>query len=162
SQPSARPVTHPQDLGLAAQAEAIRTGQLDANELLDATFARIEDTDRALNSTPVVFVDEARKMLADAPNGPLHGVPVTITDMDALPRRAARNGTAFELIPAAPSGAFTRLRDAGAVIVGVANQHEAGMGTTGIASAYGVHHNPWNVDHCPGGSSGGSAAAVAA
>src|SRR5205085_10910124 len=118
--------------------------------------------DAVLNSTPVVFPDESRRMLAGAPDGPLHGVPLTMKDMYALPWRAARNGTPFELIPAAESGAFRRLRDAGAVIVGVANQHEAGMGTTGVVSAYGQHPNPWNVAHCPGGSSGGSAAPVAA
>ncbi|MEY2421305.1 MAG: aspartyl-tRNA(Asn)/glutamyl-tRNA(Gln) amidotransferase subunit [Acidimicrobiaceae bacterium] len=155
-------MTHPQDLGLRAQAAAIRSGELKAAELLDATLARLAERDRALNSTPVVFADEARQMLTDAPEGPLHGVPVTIKDMYALPWRGAHNGTPFELIPAAESGAFRRLRDAGAVIVGVANQHEAGMGTTGVVSAYGMHRNPWNVEHCPGGSSGGSAAAVAA
>ncbi|HEV3225233.1 MAG TPA: amidase [Acidimicrobiales bacterium] len=155
-------MSHPQDLGLVDQARAIRNGELDAGELLDATLDRLAGRDTALNTTPVVFADQARQMLAAAPDGPLRGVPLTIKDMYALPWRAAQNGTPFELIPAAESGAFTRLRDAGAVIVGVANQHEAGMGTTGVVSAYGVHRNPWNRDHCPGGSSGGSAAAVAA
>jgi len=153
---------HLPDLGLRAQAAAIRSGEIKAGELLDATLARLTDRDAALNSTPVVFADEAREMLAAAPDGPLHGVPVTIKDMYALPWRGAHNGTPFELIPAAASGGFRRLRDAGAVIVGVANQHEAGMGTTGTVSAYGVHPNPWNLEHCPGGSSGGSASAVAA
>jgi Asp-tRNA(Asn)/Glu-tRNA(Gln) amidotransferase A subunit family amidase len=155
-------VTHPQDLGLRAQADAIRSGEIKASELLDATLARLAERDAVLNSTPVVFADEASEMLANAPDGPLHGVPVTIKDMYALPWRGARNGTPFELIPAAASGGFRRIRDAGAVVVGVANQHEAGMGTTGTVSAYGVHPNPWRLEHCPGGSSGGSASAVAA
>ncbi|MEY2452410.1 MAG: aspartyl-tRNA(Asn)/glutamyl-tRNA(Gln) amidotransferase subunit [Acidimicrobiaceae bacterium] len=155
-------MTHPQDLGLRAQAAAIRTGELKSVELLDATLARLAERDGALNSTPVVCADEARQMLAAAPDGPLHGVPLTIKDMYALPWRGAYNGTPFELIPPSESGAFRRLRDAGAVIVGVANQHEAGMGTTGVVSAYGVHPNPWSLDRCPGGSSGGSASAVAA
>lgn len=155
-------MTHPQDLGLREQAAAIRSGEIKAGELLDATLSRLAERDRALNSTPVVFADEAREMMAAAPDGALHGVPVTIKDMYALPWRGARNGTPFELIPAAESGGYRRLRDAGAVIVGVANQHEAGMGTTGTVSAYGVHPNPWNLEHCPGGSSGGSASAVAA
>ena len=146
---------HPQDLGLRAQADAIANGGLDASALLDATMTRLRERDRALNSMPVVFDDEARRMLADAPPGPLHGVPLTIKDMYALPWRAARNGTPFELIPASESGAFRRLRDAGAVIVGVANQHEAGMGTTGAVSAYGAHGNPWRTGHC-GSDSGGS------
>jgi len=153
---------HPQDLGLLAQAEATRRGALDPADLLEETLARLRARDAALNSTPVIFEDEARRMLASAPHGPLHGLPLTIKDMYALPWRAARNGTPFDLLPACESGAFRRLRDAGAVIVGVANQHEAGMGTTGAVSAYGRHTNPWNVDHCPGGSSGGSASAVAA
>ena len=155
-------MTHPQDLGLTAQAEAIRTGDLDASELLDATLDRLRERDGALNSTPVVFEDDARRMLDAAPPGPLHGVPLTIKDMYALPWRAARNGTPLDLFPPTESGAYRRLRDAGAVIVGVANQHEAGMGTTGALSAYGAHGNPWQPDHCPGGSSGGSAAAVGA
>jgi Asp-tRNA(Asn)/Glu-tRNA(Gln) amidotransferase A subunit family amidase len=124
-------VTHPQDLGLRAQAAAIAAGELDPAELLDATLERIAEREPALNSTPVVFADEARRMLTEAPSGPLHGVPLTIKDMYALPWRAARNGTAFDLLPAAPSGAYERLRAAGAVIVGVANQHEAGMGSGG-------------------------------
>ena len=101
-------------------------------------------------------------MVRHAPDGPLRGVPVTVKDMFALPWRGARNGTAFEMIPACASKPFLALFKAGAVVVGVANQHELGMGSTGIASAYGRHGNPWNVDHCPGGSSGGSAAAVSA
>ncbi|MEY2452067.1 MAG: aspartyl-tRNA(Asn)/glutamyl-tRNA(Gln) amidotransferase subunit [Acidimicrobiaceae bacterium] len=153
---------HPQDLGVREQAAAIRSGELKATDLLDATLERLAERDAALNSTPVVCADEARQMLAEAPDGPLHGVPVTIKDMYALPWRGAHNGTPFELIPPSESGGYRRLRDAGAVIVGVANQHEAGMGTTGVVSAYGVHPNPWNLEHCPGGSSGGSASAVAA
>jgi aspartyl-tRNA(Asn)/glutamyl-tRNA(Gln) amidotransferase subunit A len=154
--------SHPQDLGLRAQVAAVQSGEIKAGELLEATLDRLVERDVVLNSTPVVFADESREMLAAAPEGPLHGVPVTIKDMYALPWRGARNGTPLELIPAAESGGYRRLRDAGAVIVGVANQHEAGMGTTGTVSAYGVHPNPWNLEHCPGGSSGGSASAVAA
>ena len=155
-------MSHPQDLGLGAQAEAIRRGELDAGELLEATLARIAARDGALNSTPVVFGEESRAMLKSAPEGPLYGVPVTVKDMYALPWRGARNATALELIPAGASGAYRRLRDAGAVVVGVANQDELGMGTTGVASVYGSIRNPWDLERCAGGSSGGSAAAVAA
>jgi Asp-tRNA(Asn)/Glu-tRNA(Gln) amidotransferase A subunit family amidase len=99
-------------------------------------------------------------MSADAPDGPLTGVPVTVKDMFSLPWRGYRNGTPHQLNPASASGAFRRLRDAGAVIVGVDNQHELGLGTTGLVSAHGPSRNPWNPAHCTGGSSGGSAAAV--
>ena len=140
----------------------MRRADLDAEELLELTLSRIAERDQRLNSTPVVFADASRAMLAGAPSGPLYGVPITVKDMFALPWRAARNGTAVDMIPAAASGPFRRLRDAGAVVVGVANQHELGMGSTGTESAYGPMANPWDLTCCAGGSSGGSAAGVAA
>ena len=155
-------MSHPQDLGLRAQARAIADGSLDAGELLDATLARIDERDGELNSTPVVFADEARAMLAAAPDGPLRGVPLTLKDMFTTPWRGAHSGTTRELLAPGPSGVFTRLRDAGAIVVGVAQQHELGMGTTGRASVWGPARNPHDLARCAGGSSGGSASAVAA
>jgi Asp-tRNA(Asn)/Glu-tRNA(Gln) amidotransferase A subunit family amidase len=155
-------VSHPQDLGLREQARAVADGSLDAGELLEATLARIAERDGELNSTPVVFADEARAMLAEAPAGPLRGVPVTLKDMFSTPWRGAHSGTAHELLPPGPSGVFARLRDAGAVVVGVAQQHELGMGTTGRASVWGPARHPLDPARCAGGSSGGSASAVAA
>jgi aspartyl-tRNA(Asn)/glutamyl-tRNA(Gln) amidotransferase subunit A len=155
-------MSHPQDLGLREQAQAVADGSLDAGELLEATLARLAERDGDLNSTPVVFAEEARAMLADAPAGPLRGVPLTLKDMFTTPWRGAHSGTSRELLPPGPSGVFTRLRDAGAVVVGVAQQHELGMGTTGRASVWGPARNPHDLARCAGGSSGGSASAVAA
>jgi aspartyl-tRNA(Asn)/glutamyl-tRNA(Gln) amidotransferase subunit A len=155
-------VSHPQDLGLREQAQAVADGSLDAGELLDATLERLAERDGALNSTPVVFAEQARAMLADAPAGPLRGVPLTLKDMFTTPWRGAHGGTSRELLPPGPSGVFTRLRDAGAVVVGVAQQHELGMGTTGRASVWGPARNPHDLARCAGGSSGGSGSAVAA
>ena len=103
-------------------------------------------------------------MLAAAPRGPLHGVPVVIKDEWPLPWRAQRFGAAEMLDPVEPgeSGPYRALRDAGAVIVGVGNMHEMGAGSTGNISVYGPARNPWNTERCPGGSSSGPAAAVAA
>ena len=155
-------MSHPQDWTLREQADALRKGALSAKELLESTLERLHDCDASINSTPVIFDDESRAMLNQAPAGPLHGVPITVKDMYALPWRAARNGTTTDLIPASASGAFRNLRDAGAIVVGVANQHELGAGSTGIYSAYGPMRNPWDRERCAGGSSGGGAAAVAA
>jgi Asp-tRNA(Asn)/Glu-tRNA(Gln) amidotransferase A subunit family amidase len=155
-------VSHPQDLSLREQAAAVAAGELDAEELLDATLARIEERDTELNSVVARFPDESRGMLAAAPRGPLHGVPVAVKDMFALPWRAPRDGSPHEQLPKGESGVYRRLRDAGAVIVGVTNMHFWGGGSTGHVSAYGPVGNPWNVQHCGGGSSGGSAAAVGA
>jgi Asp-tRNA(Asn)/Glu-tRNA(Gln) amidotransferase A subunit family amidase len=154
--------THPQDLPLREQARLVSTGELDPSELLDATLTRIEQRSDPLRAVVATFPDESRKMLAAAPRGPLHGVPITVKDMFSLPWRGYRNGTRHELGAPCASGVFRRLRDAGAVVVGVDNQHELGMGTTGRTSPYGVPGNPWNPAHCTGGSSSGSAAGVAA
>ena len=155
---------HPQDLSLRAQAEAIATGELDATELLEATLARIEERDPPINSIADTFGAESARMLAEAPEGPLHGVPIAIKDQFALPWRAPRDGAYRTPSGIGPgeSALYRRLRDAGAVIVAVTNMHEFGLGSTGHISIYGPCGNPWNAAHCAGGSSGGSAAAVGA
>jgi Asp-tRNA(Asn)/Glu-tRNA(Gln) amidotransferase A subunit family amidase len=151
------------DRPLREQAAAIAVGDADPGELLDATLERIEDRNPALNAIVATFPDESRRMLADAPSGPLRGVPVAIKDEWPLPWRAERLGAAELLAPTHPgeSAPYGALRDAGAVIVGVANMHEYGTGSTGHISAYGPAHNPWDTERCPGGSSSGSGAAVA-
>lgn len=153
---------HPQDLSLRDQAAQVASGQLDASDLLEGTLERIAERDGELNSTPLTFAPQAREMLAAAPRGPLTGVPVTVKDMFSLPWHGARNATAEALLPASESGLYRRLRDGGAVVAGLANQHALGWGTTGHVSAYGPHGNPWDPRRSAGGSSGGSAAAVAA
>ena len=155
-------MSHPQDLSLRQQAAAVASGELDPRELLDATFARIEERDVALNSVVVRFPDEASRMLAEAPPGPLHGVPVVVKDMFRLPWYAPRDGASGEAAPPGESAVYRRLRDAGAVIAGIGQAHYWGAGSTGHVSAWGPCGNPWNPDHCAGGSSGGSAAAVGA
>ncbi len=101
-------------------------------------------------------------MLAEAPDGPLRGVPVGIKDEWSVPWRAPQNGAARPAIPAGESDVYRRMRDAGAVIAGVTHMHFWGAGTTGHISAYGPVGNPWDPKRCAGGSSGGSASAVGA
>jgi aspartyl-tRNA(Asn)/glutamyl-tRNA(Gln) amidotransferase subunit A len=151
------------DRPLREQAAAIAVGDADPGELLDATLERFEDRNPALNAIVATFPDESRRMLADAPDGPLRGVPVAIKDEWPLPWRAERLGAAELLAPThrGESGPYRALRDAGAVIIGVANMHEYGAGSTGHTSAYGPARNPWDTERCPGGSSSGSGAAVA-
>jgi aspartyl-tRNA(Asn)/glutamyl-tRNA(Gln) amidotransferase subunit A len=155
---------HPQDLSLCDQARAIAAGELDATELLEATLARIEERDPELNSIADTFASDSARMLSEAPDGPLHGVPIAVKDMFALPWRAPRDGSVRNLtgVEAGESSVYRRLRDAGAVVVGVTNMHEHGAGSTGHISAYGPCGNPWDTTRCGGGSSGGSAAAVGA
>ncbi len=155
---------HPQDLPLREQARAIAEGELDATELLEATLARIEERDGPIRSIAESFANESARMLAEAPEGPLHGVPVAVKDMFALPWRAPRDGCIKNLfgVEAGESTIYRRLRDAGAVIVAVTNMHELGAGSTGHLSAYGPCATPWDTSRCGGGSSGGSASAVGA
>jgi Asp-tRNA(Asn)/Glu-tRNA(Gln) amidotransferase A subunit family amidase len=152
------------DLTLRGQAAAVAGGEIDASELLDAALARIEERNPALNAVVETFPERSREMAAAAPEGPLRGVPIVIKDEWPLPWRAQRFGAAELMTPTAPgeSGPYRALRDAGATIVGVGNMHELGAGSTGNVSFYGPCHNPWNTARCPGGSSSGPAASVAA
>jgi aspartyl-tRNA(Asn)/glutamyl-tRNA(Gln) amidotransferase subunit A len=155
-------VSHPQDLPLREQAAGIASGEIDGTELLRATLDRIEERNPALNCMVATFPEDSEKMLAEAPDGPLKGVPVAVKDQFRIPFRAPRDGTEHEMAPRGESGIFRRLRDAGAVVVGVTNMHYLGAGSTGIQSAYGPVGNPWNPAHVGGGSSGGSASSVGA
>ncbi|HWN72816.1 MAG TPA: amidase [Solirubrobacterales bacterium] len=157
-------MSEPLNLTLRGQAAAIAAGEVDAQELLEATLARIEARNPAINAVVETFPERSREMLAKAPPGPLHGVPVVIKDEWPLPWRAQRFGAADMLATPAPgeSGPYRALRDAGAVVVGVGNMHELGASSTGNVSVYGPARNPWNPERCPGGSSSGPASAVAA
>jgi len=152
------------DLPLREQAAAIAAGDVDPAELLEAVLDRIAERNPAINAVVETFPERSREMLAAAPDGPLYGVPILIKDEWPLPWRAQRFGAAELLAPTAPgeSGPYRALRDAGAVIVGVGNMHELGAGSTGNVSVYGAARNPWDLERCPGGSSSGPAAAVAA
>jgi Asp-tRNA(Asn)/Glu-tRNA(Gln) amidotransferase A subunit family amidase len=152
------------DLPLREQAAQIAAGDVDPGELLDACLARIEERNPDLNAVVATFPEDSRRMLEQAPDGPLRGVPVLIKDEWPLPWRAETVGAAsvpgVKLEPG-ESGPYRALRDAGAVIAGVANMHELGSSSTGNTSLYGAAHNPWDLECCPGGSSSGPAASVA-
>jgi Asp-tRNA(Asn)/Glu-tRNA(Gln) amidotransferase A subunit family amidase len=152
------------DLPLGEQAAAIASGDIDSAELLDATLARIEARNPAINAVVETFPERSREMLAAAPDGPLRGVPVVIKDEWPLPWRAQRFGAAdvpgADFVPG-ESGPYRAMRGAGAVVVGVGNMHELGAGSTGNLSVYGPARNPWDTARCPGGSSSGPASAVA-
>jgi aspartyl-tRNA(Asn)/glutamyl-tRNA(Gln) amidotransferase subunit A len=152
------------DLPLREQAAGVASGEIDAAELLDSCLARIEERNPELNAIVATFPERSREMVERAPQGPLQGVPVVVKDEWPLPWRAETVGAAA--VPGVTtqpgeSGPYRALRDAGAVIAGVANMHELGSSSTGNTSVYGAAHNPWNLERCPGGSSSGPGAAVA-
>src|SRR5215203_5532196 len=104
------------DLPLRAQAAAIAAGEVDPAELLEATLRRIEERNPALNAIVDTFPEHSREMLASAPQGPLHGVPIVIKDEWPLPWRAQRFGAADMLASPEPgeSGPYRALRAAAA------------------------------------------------
>ena len=150
----------------------IAARKVSAVEALQATLARLRALDDKLNAFITVCAEPA---LADAKKadqeiaagnyrGPLHGVPVSIKDMFEMNGVLTTGGSKIlqDWVPDHDSALVEKLRNAGAVIFGKTNLDEFGHGGTSTLSHYGPVHNPWNLDRIAGGSSGGSAAAVAA
>jgi len=155
-------------LDATAQAELVRTGQVSPTELLEAAIERIERHDPALNAVIMRWFDHAREVAGGPlPDGPFRGVPTLLKDLWAhYAGQTLSNGCQVLKDTAPVSTADTtlvaRFRAAGFVIAGRTNSPEFGSLPTTEPEAWGPTRNPWNTDHSPGGSSGGSGAAVAA
>ena len=157
---------------IAQLAQLIASRQVSPTELVEHFLRRIEAENPRLNAFVRVSGDEARdaaKLLTEelahgAPRGPLHGIPVAVKDLTdtAGIRTTYGSGLFREHVPLVDAPPVARLRAAGAVIVGKTNTHEFAFGTTTDNPHYGATHNPWRRGHVPGGSSGGSGAAVGA
>ncbi|WP_405387418.1 amidase [Streptomyces sp. NBC_01102] len=156
--------------GLAGSARQLADGRTTSQALVAAALARIEASRDTLNAFRHLRAEAALAEAADADRRlaagerlPLLGVPVAVkddTDVAGMPTYFGCDG---ELPPAtADSEAVRRLRAAGAVVVGKTNSCELGQWAFTEGPAFGATRNPWNTAHTPGGSSGGSAAAVAA
>ncbi|MDN5913963.1 MAG: amidase [Pseudonocardia sp.] len=150
-----------------AQAELVRSGQVSPTELLEAAIERIENLDPLLNAVVMRWFDHARDTAAAAlPDGPFRGVPFLLKDLIATyAGQRLCNGNRALVQAAAPSAAdstvVARFRAAGLVTAGRTNTSEFGSLPTTEPAAWGPTRNPWDPTRSPGGSSGGSAAAVA-
>lgn len=155
-------------LDATAQADLVRTGQVTATELLEGAIERIERLDPTLNAVVIRWFDHARDLARHAlPNGPFTGVPFLLKDLwSHFAGQTLSNGSkamkAAAPISAADTTLVARCKAAGFVTAGRTNSPEFGALPTTEPEAWGPTRNPWNTDHSPGGSSGGSAAAVAA
>ena len=156
--------------GAAQQARMLADGAITAPALLDVYLERIGRLDPELRSYRVVLVDSAREEAAAAQARldagerlPLLGVPIAIKDDVDVAGEVTTYGSAAHG-PARTQDAevVRRLRDAGAVIIGKTTVPEMMLWSFTETLAYGATRNPWNTDYTPGGSSGGSGAAVAA
>ena len=153
-------------LDATALAALVRQKQVKAIELLEAAIERIERLNPALNAVVTPMYEQAREAAAGKlPDGPFAGVPFLLKDLGA-PYAGVRMtmGTTFlrSFVPDHESELVTRLKRAGLIIVGKTNTPELGILPTTEPRLFGPSHNPWDIDRTPGGSSGGSAAAVAA
>jgi len=150
------------------QAALVATGEMHPTELLEAAIERIERIDPVLNSVVIRWFDHARSVAAgELPDGPFRGVPFLLKDLwAAYEGQLLSNGNRTLRAAAVPSPSDTtlvsRFRAAGFVTAGRTNSPEFGSLPTTEPEAWGPTRNPWNTDHSPGGSSGGSASAVAA
>src|ERR1700761_1979451 len=152
--------------------QGVICGKVKAAELVSAYLERIAERNPEINAYLSVANESAQRTAADLdaaarrgdPLGPLAGVPVGVKDVIAIEGMTATAGARVleGYTPPYTATAVRRLKEAGAVILGKLNCDEFAMGSSNENSAYGVVRNPAALDRVPGGSSGGSAAAVAA
>ena len=156
---------------ISAWRQQLQNGDISSRELVDQHINRLETAEPSLSVYNEITVDRAR---ADADRidaaraageslGPLAGLPLAIKDN--LCTRGVRTTCSSRMlehfVPPYESTATERLWRAGGVLVGKTNLDEFAMGGSTETAAFGATHNPWKLGHVPGGSSGGSAAAVA-
>ncbi|MDR7419551.1 MAG: amidase [Armatimonadota bacterium] len=159
-------------LSVTALAEAVRALRLSPTEIVEGYLARIAEVDPVVEAYVLVLADRARadaaaraaEQRAGRFRGPLHGVPVAVKDLMTVQGAPMTAGSVMlGREPADEDAAVVRrLREAGAVILGLTTLNEFALGTTGVNPHSRTARNPWNLERMTGGSSSGSAAAVAA
>ena len=157
---------------IAQIAAQIRKGGISPVELIEATLQAIDQCEPYLNAFITVFHEEslesARQVEAEIRSGkdlgPLHGMPIALKDIICVEGTRITAGSNFfsEESPQFDAALVSKLRDAGAIIIGKTNLHEFAFGVTTENPHFGATANPWDTSRVPGGSSGGSAAAVVA
>lgn len=156
------------DASIKSLSELIRARKVSPLELVEHILKRIDKHNPELNAFITVLANEARSAAKEAEagkwRGPLHGVPVAVKDFyDTAGIKTTGGFEPFkDRVPAKDAPLVAKLKEAGAIIVGKTNMDALGMETTGLTSAFGPVHNPWNAEYVTGGSSAGSAAAIAA
>ena len=150
-------------IGVAA---AIRAGDVTAQEVVDRCLRRLDERNPALNAVVHRCDGAARSSVRDgAPAGPLGGVPFVVKDLGTMVAGLPATGGSrlfADVVASEDSELVARYRRAGLVIIGTTNTPELGRNPSTESLLFGPAHNPYDLDHSPGGSSGGTAAAVAA
>jgi len=160
------------DMTISAWRQQLQSGEVSSRELVDQHLKRLESSEPSLNAFVEVTADQARAEASRIDEarasgetlGPLAGLPLAIKDNLCTKgvRTTCSSRMLEQFVPPYESTVTERLWQAGGVLVGKTNLDEFAMGGSTETSAFGATQNPWNTAHVPGGSSGGSAAAVAA
>lgn len=151
-------------LDATAQANLIRDGEVTAGELLEASIARVEKLNPALNAVVESMYESARATVIDVPSGPFAGVPFLLKDLRASYAGVPMtSGSEYMrgFVPDHDSELVVRYKRSGPVIFGKTNTPEFGIQPTTEPRLFGACRNPWDIERSAGGSSGGAAAAVA-
>ncbi len=164
-------MNEPHELSAVDAVNLIRSGQLSPVELLDACLDQIDRVDPAVNAMVIRADERARAEAAEAADrqaagqdlGPLHGLPVAIKDLQATEGITTTYGAEgfADNVPTADAGIVAKVRAAGGIIVGKTNIPERSIGANTVNRLFGATGNPFDVDRTCGGSSGGSAVALA-
>ena len=158
------------DMTATELSKTIKNKEVTVREALDAYFEKIDKYDEKYHCYNTLCKDEAYKRADEVQEGvdngtidsPLAGVPIGIKDNICTKgiKTTCSSKILNNFIPPYNATVIERLEKAGMVVIGKLNMDEFAMGSTTETSATGVTHNPWNINKVPGGSSGGSAAAV--